>query len=168
MSFDALSYFENVAKKHVQILHTDSEKHFFRTRSLATLDELLNDLSTANFPALMVHDTIDGMLGDFGQSDSYIDEPQFIFYVLQRVDFGDHVAVDDAIQQCRQIGKSILARMLRHKVRGEHGLDFLDMSRISYQSVGPIHDNVYGMMYMMSVADDAGLLYNAEDWDGNW
>lgn len=168
MNFDAITYFETVARKLKEIGHTDIEKHFFRTRSVAALDELLDELPNANFPALMVHDTIDGALGDFNQADSYMEEPQYVFYVLQQAEMGNRQSVDDAITQCRSIGRKIIAQMIRHRQRGEHGLDLMDTGRIPFQTVGPLADQVYGVMYMFYVSDDAGLLHDADDWEESW
>jgi hypothetical protein len=168
MSFNAITYFEKVARKLIAIGHTDTEQHFFRIRSLSTLDELLNNLPSANFPALMVHDTIDGVIGDFSTSNNYADEPQFIFYILQRAEFGDDASIDAAIQQSRDIGTKIIAKMLQHSNLGMYDLEFIDFSRIPYQSIGPLGDHCFGMMYMFNVMNHLELLTDLEDWDGNW
>ena len=38
---DLISYFENLARRHKSIAHTDSEKHFFRME----LDEVLGGIN---------------------------------------------------------------------------------------------------------------------------
>ncbi len=168
MSFNAITYFEKVARKLKAIGHTDTEQHYFRIRSLSTLDELLNNLPSANFPALLVHDTIDGVIGDFSVSDNFADEPQFVFYILQKADFTDEASVDEAVQLCRSIGTKIIAQMLRHSSLAMHGLQFIDLSRIPYQSIGPLGDQCFGMMYMFNVLTHIELLTDPEDWDGSW
>jgi hypothetical protein len=168
MSFDPVTYFEKVASNLKDIGHSDTTPRFFRTRTVASLDELLDQISSAQFPALMVHDTIDGALGDFYQSDSYMEEPQYVFYVLQQAEFGNQQSIGDAIEQCRAIGRKILAQMIQHRYRGQHGLDFMDTGRIPFQTVGPLHDNVYGMMYMFYLSQEAAMQHDSEDWEESW
>lgn len=168
MSFNAVAYFEQVARKLKAIGHTDDNPRFFRIRSLAGLDELLTNLPQASFPAIMVHDLVDGVLGDFSVSDNYVEEPQTIFYVLQKATFGDEASIDAAISNCRTIGYKIISRMLHHRNTAQHDLDFIDLSSIPFQSVGPLGDQCYGMMYMLSVADHLDLRSNTADWNDNW
>lgn len=165
MRFNPVTYFQNIASKNKAIAHSSDTPHFFRIRSLATLDDLLNSMSIANYPALLVHDTIDGTLTDAFKSDNYMDDAQTVFYVVQRVEYDSPEDIDTAIKNCRDIGRQILAKMLRDKAKGLSGLQFLDFASIPYQSIGPVADNVYGMMYMISVLDDAGLVYDNTKWD---
>lgn len=169
MSFNAVNYFETAAIKHKSIKHSDNQKRFFRVRSLSTLDELLTNLPAASFPAIMVHDMIDGTLGDFSISNSYNDEPQVVFYVVDKVLYSEQdEQVADATNRCHTIGLSIISQMMRHRRQRKHGLQFLDMSRVPYQSVGPMADNVFGMMYMLNVINPIDLTFKTDDWDGSW
>jgi len=168
MTFDAVTYFRTAATKLLDIEHSEEEQHFFRIRSLAGMDELLNTLGTASFPALLVHDTIDGAIGDFANTDSFMDEPQIIFYVLNKADITDQSSVDTAIRGAHAIGNKIIAMMLKHKHQDKHGLQFLDVGNIPYQSVGPIGDYCYGMMYIISVTEHIELIVDTDDWDGSW
>jgi hypothetical protein len=166
--FNAVCYFQKVAESLIEIGHTPEKPRFFRVRSLATLDELLVRLPAACFPAILVHDSIDGAIGDIATSDVYLDEPQLVFYVLHKVRQGKESDVDAAIQRSKAIGLKILSLMLRHKNRDMHGLQLLDFSRIPYQSVGPLADNCFGMMFMLSVIDHADLIFLADDWSTEW
>lgn len=168
MTFDAVSYFRTAAIKLRDIEHSDEEPRFFRIRSLSGMDELLNNLGAANFPALLVHDTLDGAIGDFANTDSFMDEPQIIFYVLDKADITDPSSVDTAIQNAHAIGNKIIAMMLKHKNTERHGLQYLDMTNIPYQSVGPIADHCFGMMYIIGVTEHIELIVDSEDWDGSW
>lgn len=169
MTFNPITYFTAAAKHHKMVKHSDSSKRFFRLRSLSTIDELIGSLNKANFPAIMVHDLVDGAIGDFAVSDVYLDTPQVIWYVVKDVPFRSTDAdVSAAITTCHQIGQNIIAGMIRHRRKGKHGLQFVDLSRIPYQSVGPIGDNVYGMMYMLDLTTPLDLQFNENDWTEIW
>lgn len=168
MTFDAVSYFRTAATKLKAIQHSSQNPKFFRIRSLIAMDELLNSLSVASFPALLVHDTIDGSIGDFASTESFIDAPQCIFYVLNKADITDPSSIDTAVRNAHAIGNKIISMMLSHKSKAKYGLQFLDISNIPYQTVGPIADNCFGIMYIISVAEHIALTVNTADWDGSW
>lgn len=168
MTFDALTYFRTMATKLNDIGHTEENEHFFRVRNLYDMNELLDRLSNANFPALLINDSMDGSMGDFAMSDNYLDEPQFVFYVLAEADITNQASIDQAVQTAKTIGQKIISMMLRHKMQGKHGLEFLDMTNIPYQTIGPIGDFCYGMMFFVNVSEHIELIVNPEDWDGSW
>jgi hypothetical protein len=165
MSFDFITYMQACATNLKDIGHSESSKKFFRISGLAQLDEVLGNLSDIAFPAILVHDNTEGSIADRSISDNYLDSPYFTFYIIDHVEYGNYQAQEEAKANCKAIGMKILAKMLRDKNRGNFGLTFLQFSNIPYQSIGPIGDNCYGVMFSFSVPDAADLIYNADDWD---
>lgn len=166
--FEPASYFQKVAQ-HLKVLNPETgQSRFFRIRSVASLDELLASLPSASFPALMVHVSKDGMIGDLSKSDVPVDQPQLVFYVMDRATFGNEASVEAAINRCHQLANTILAKMLQHRSQSRHGLEFLDFSGISYQSVGPLGDHCFGMMYLFRVIQPIELYCHDNDWKSDW
>lgn len=166
--FDPVAYFRMVAL-HLKDLHSENgQNRCFRIRSVASLDELLGSLPSASFPALMVHSSKDGLLGDLSKSDVPVDQPQLVFYVMDRAGFGDEASVEAAISRCHQLANAILAKMLQHRSQARHGLEFLDFSGISYQSVGPLGDHCFGMMYLFKLVQPIDLSCHDNDWKTDW
>jgi hypothetical protein len=165
MIFNFKTYMLETAQKLKAIGHTDSEKKFFRVSGIGQLDELLSNLGIAQFPALIVEENQDGVLADRAPSDNYLDTPYFVFYIAEHVPLEDHDAREAAKLNCKLLGFKIIGRMLRHKRRGMFGLTFLNLRNVNYQTIGPIGDNCYGVMFSFTVSDTADIMYNADDWE---
>jgi len=163
--FDFITYMRDCATRLKDIGHSESSQKFFRISSLIQLDEVLGNLSEIAFPALLVHDNVEGTVGDINISDNYLDSSFYVFYVIKHVEYGNYQQQEDAKADCKAIGLKILSRMLRDKKRGNLGLTFLQFANIPYQTVGPLGDNCFGVMFSFSVPDTANLIYNAEDWN---
>lgn len=166
--FDFISYMRNCAINLKDIGHTDDAPKFFRISGLIQLEEVLGNLSEITFPALLVHDNAEGTIGDRNISDNYLDTPYYIFYVVKHAAYGKYEDQEKAKADCKKIGLKILAKMLRDKKRGNNGLTFLQYSNIPYQSIGPIGDNCYGVMFSFSVSDSATLIYSVNDWESDF
>lgn len=166
--FDPVAYFQQVAEQLQQLQPATHQARFFRIRSVASLDELLASLPTAAFPALMVHVSKEGLLGDLSRSDVPVDQPQIVFYVMDRAVFGDEASVDAAISCCHALACTILSRMLLHRERAQHGLEWLDFSGMSYQSIGPLGDQCFGMMYLFRLTQPIELYSDEQHWKTDW
>lgn len=165
MAFEFKTYMLECAVKLKEIRHSEEKKKFFRISGLGHLDELLSNLSKAQFPALVIEENHDGTIGDRSISNNYMDTPYFVFYVVDHAPFDDHDARERIKLECKKTGLKILSRMLRHKIRGERGLMFLQFQSIPYQTIGPIGDNCYGTMFSFTVSDTANVVFNPDDWD---
>jgi len=163
-SFNFIAYMRDCAVRLKSIGHSVQSPKFFRISGLMQLDEVLSNLSEMSFPALLVHNNTDGTIADRGVSDNYVDSPYYVFYLVGHVEHGNHQQQEEVKARCKLIGMKILARMLRDKYRGNHGLTFLQFNNIPYQSIGPVGDNCYGVMFSFSVPDSANLVYSENDW----
>jgi len=113
MSFSALiSYFENIARMHKSILHTNVEKHFFRME----IDEVLGGFnrSDVNFPMLI----LEGYGFDFtdNRSDNILKNRKGAFILLDRIeDPTDFDAKHLAWDKLEAIGDDIINRIRSDK-----------------------------------------------------
>jgi hypothetical protein len=164
MIFDFNTYMLECAAKLKEIGHTEDHPKFFRVSGLGQLDEFLSSLKKVEFPALLVHNNQEGNIGDASRSDNYLDSPYYVFYVVDHAKLQNFDEQEAIKKSCKAIGKKILSRMLRDKRRMANGLTFADFTGIPYQTIGPIGDNCYGVMFSFTVADNANLFYDADDW----
>lgn len=109
---DLITYFENLARRHVDILHTDSEKHFFRME----MDEVLAGInrSDVNYPMLI----LEGYSFDFtdNRSDNLLKNRQGAFILLGHVpDISDYSAIHQVWEQMEEIGTDILIKIRADK-----------------------------------------------------
>ena len=109
---DLITYFENIARAHVDILHTDAEKHFFRME----IDEVLAGInrSDVNYPMLI----LEGYSFDFtdNRSDNLLKNRQGAFILLGHVsDISDYSAIHEVWEQMEEIGTDILVKIRADK-----------------------------------------------------
>lgn len=109
---DLISYFESLAVRHTAILHTESEKHFFRFE----IDEVLAGINRqdVNFPMLI----LEGYSLDYtdNRSDNILKNRRGYFVLLDHIpDASDYTAVHDKWDALEIIGDDMLARIRADK-----------------------------------------------------
>lgn len=171
--FNYVDYMQMLATAN-KLLHHDpeGEKHFYRVSGLINLDELLQGLNAAAFPALFVVDSPEGRLVD-RDSSNLLDTQYFYFFVLQKADIDDAASRETAISDSKTIIKQLLSRMFRDKTAEQrnplvvpaYGIKNLNRDSISYKTVGPIGDSCYGMWCSFTLINYAGISYSAAEWE---
>jgi hypothetical protein len=109
---ELIAYFENLAKTHVEIQHTDNEKHFFRFE----LDEVLNGIQRTDvaYPMLI----LEGYSYDYtdNKSDNIIKNRSGAFIVLDHCpDISDYTKVHEIWDNLETIADDILIKMKSDK-----------------------------------------------------
>jgi len=169
--FDFAGYFENIARKLKAIGHTDSQKHFFRSTQAVHPEELLKQGSVARYPALVIIERADGRMID-RDSDNLLTKELYAFQILMPAADQAPDAIETVMGQCKEIYKKIVAKMIRDKkadmkvaiTMQQTGLRNLETADISYQQIGPMGDNLYGLYVSFSIVDPAGVKFNQDDW----
>ena len=103
-----IEYFENIARTHVEIEHTDNEKHFFRFE----LDEVLNGINRSDvaYPMLI----LEGYSYDFtdNKSDNIIKNRSGAFILLDHCpDISDYGKVHEIWDNLETIADDILIKI---------------------------------------------------------
>ncbi len=109
---DLITYFENIARKHSDILHTDQEKHFFRME----IDEVLAGINRtdAAYPMLI----LEGYAFAFtdNKSDNLLKNREGAFMLLDHInDTSDHNAIHDKWDELEEIATEIILRIKADK-----------------------------------------------------
>ena len=107
-----ITYFENLAKAHVEIQHTDNEKHFFRFE----LDEVLNGIQRSDvaYPMLI----LEGYSYDYtdNKSDNILKNRSGAFILLEHCpDISDYGKVHEIWDKLETIADDILIRIKTDK-----------------------------------------------------
>lgn len=173
-TFDFKTYMAECAEKLKAIRHTSDRPRFFIVSSIANLEGLLANLTTgASFPAIIIHDSHEGHIGDTSASQNFIDHPDYTFYVVDKVlKINDTDQMEQVKRACKTYGFQIIGRMLKHKKEAlrssladdPYGLQLFDKRDIAYQTIGPIGNNCYGVMFFITVPTEANITYNESDW----
>jgi hypothetical protein len=105
-----VNYFENIARQHVAIQHTDKSKHFYRFE----IDEMLTGLKNINYPALILEAYAIGFT-DNG-SDNVLKDRKGAFTLMGHVsDSGNYQAIHELWDELETIADDILARIRADK-----------------------------------------------------
>ena len=109
---DLIIYFENLARRHVDIGHTNQEKHFFRME----IDEVLAGINRTdvNFPMLI----LEGYSFDFtdNNSDNLIKNRQGAFVLLDHIsDASNYDTIHRVWDRLEQTGTEILVKIKADK-----------------------------------------------------
>lgn len=168
--FDFITYMQALAESHKELSHSAANKCFFRVSGIAQMEELLQNLSVAKFPALIVEDMPEGRYID-AVSDNVIDRRYFSFYVLHTAKIEDADDRSGAIAYCKEIVNSLISKMFRDFKNANvdfsdaSGLRTLERNSISYRAVGPVGDNCVGIWVSFTVIDKTGVVYKETDWN---
>ena len=171
--FNYADYMQMLATANKLLKHDpEGEKHFYKVSSLINLDELLQGLNQAEFPALCLVDSPEGRLTD-RDSSNLLDVQYFYFFVIDKAEMDDAASRKLAIDGSRTIIKQLLSRMFRDKVKEQqnslltpaYGIRNLNRDSISYKAVGPIADNCFGLWASFTLPESSDIKYNADDWE---
>jgi hypothetical protein len=173
-TFDFKTYMAECAIKLKSIGHTTQSPKFFVVSSIANLESLLANLTTgASFPAIVIHDSQEGHFGDQLQSQNFIDHSDYTFYVIDKVTkINDIDHMEEVKRNCKAYGFQIIGRMLKHKKEAlrspagndPYGLQLFEKRNIAYQTIGPIGNNCFGVMFFITVPSVADVTYDNDDW----
>lgn len=154
-----VSYFENIARRHKQILHTDNEKHFYRM----DIEEVITGLRTdINYKALVLENH-EGIFYD-KNSDNIYEMQSGAFLVLDNLNSpGDTNLQMQIMDECFSIGVDILSWI--RKDRRSFLLKALDINSFKYNKVGPIFDNAYGYRFPFKLDKPNGLKFEPAKWN---
>jgi hypothetical protein len=158
-----VSYFENLARLHKDIGHTDSEKHFFRME----VDEVLGGINRTDvkYPFLV----LEGYSYDFtdSKSDNLLKNRRGAFILMDHVpDSSDYETIQQVWENMEEIGDELLVRMKADKrsplapaVR-----DF-DFSSVEAMLIANELDGNYGIRYSYTLTSPQTNEVNPEKWN---
>ena len=141
---DLVEYFQLIAENHSGILHTDSQKHFFRFE----LEEFMTGMKAKiNYPALI----LEGYDFNFidSQSDNVHKSINCAFMLIGKVsDKGDFDSIHDLWDTLEEIGDEIIVRILDDKrQRNIEVLSYFDINDVSGAPLTDVSLIHYGFRY---------------------
>ena len=156
------AYFESLAKRLVDIGHTNARPKFCRFNIEEVIDGLATDLDTTT-PVLLL-ESFEGRFFDNG-SDQAFDEQAGAFLIMQQAGASDFAAQNAIIDRAKRIGRKMIARLRKDSRRQVPGaLSQFDLSKVEYQKVGPVFDNCYGYRFTFSWEEPTALVVDEADW----
>jgi len=158
---EIIAYFEDIAKRHIAIKHSDSEKHFFRLE----LDEFYTGLrDDVNYPALV----LEGYDYDFTdpKSDNVLKNRNGAFMLI------DHCSEDDDFDRMHEIwdaleeiGDDILIKILADKRdRTVTTVRDFDLNNVEATLIANDVDQNYGIRFSFRISTHKSNDVNLAKW----
>ena len=166
--FNCVNYMRNIAVNLKSISHSEEKQSFYRMSGIASMEEVLSNLTTGSFPAVVVEDSLEGSITD-QVSDNILDRQYYIFYVFDRVEFLNHDQREATKRSLRGMVQLIISRMLRDHLSDlsrvtSFGLSNLEPASTSYRAIGPFADNLIGLAVSFTVLSNPHFSFDASKW----
>ena len=154
-----VEYFRTIAREHKEI------NDFY----MMDINEPIAALrSNIKYPALI----LTSLSGNFEASnlDNILDSINAGFLIIGHLDQVDDFSGELLVLgKMKQIGTDIIARMLHDQMKCElltmKAIPGFSINSVSYEMLGPVFDNDYGVMFSFKLLDCLDLEYDSEKWD---
>lgn len=161
MSFIATT-FEAIARQHVDIAHSDTEKHFIKYSADAILGGFGSQ--TLKYPVLALEPDSGNFQGRL--NDNFFQNASIAFCVLKKGKQDSHVYNAQIMEECLQIGKEILC-LLDSKAGTELPLSGFYIDNFKYQAIENLFEGCYGYRFEGEWQIPANTQYNPDKWNFN-
>ena len=118
---------------------------FHEATNSDTLYSIDQKLSSINHSCLVAIDGSDSDYAD-NQSDALIEKPQYFFMFLTPAPADDSAAIIAAQRLCKANAEQVIFKMMAESEKHEKGLTGLLVETMSVRSIGPIGDNLFGVI----------------------
>ena len=154
-----VEYFRTLASEHKEI------NDFYMMDINEPLDALRSNIK---YPALI----LTSLSGNFEASnlDNILDVVNGGFLIIGHLDQIDDFSGEmQLVSWMKQIGTDVIARMLNDHMKCEilalKAIPGFNINSVSYEMLGPVFDNDYGVMFSFKLLDCLDLEYDSEKWD---
>lgn len=157
---DYITYFQNLAESHVDILHTDKEKHFFRMESTEILNGLTSEI---NWVAMILEayditylsKNTNNILKSHNGSFMILDKPN---------DSQDYDEIHSIWEKCEKIGTDIIIKMYNTRLNVTEPVVKFDMDSVQAFPVATDIEGSYGYKFSFSLINRQPHLVDNLKW----
>jgi len=154
-----VEYFRTLAREHKEI------NDFYMMDINEPLDALRSNIK---YPALI----LTSLSGNFEASnlDNILDLINGGFLIIDHLDQIDDFSGEmQLVSKMKQIGTDIIARMLHDYLKCEllamKAIPGFNINSVSYDVLGPVFDNDYGVMFSFKLLDGLDFEYDSSLWE---
>ncbi len=153
-----VEYFRTIAREHKEI------NDFYMMDINEPLDALRSNIK---YPALI----LTSLSGNFEASnlDNILDSINGGFLIIGHLDQIDDFSGEmQLVSKMKQIGTDVIARMLYDYLKCEplalKTIPGFHINSVSYEMLGPVFDNDFGMLFSFQIQDGIDLEYDPSNW----
>ena len=154
-----VEYFRSIAREHKEI------NDFYMMDINEPLDALRSNIK---YPSLVLT-SLSGNV-EASNLDNILDLISGGFLIIGHLDQIDDFSGEmQLVSKMKQIGTEIIARMLHDHLKCESlalkAIPGFNINNVSYEVLGPVFDNDFGLMFSFKLEDCLDLEYDPEKWD---
>ena len=154
-----VEYFRTLATQHMEIndfYMMDINEPLAALRSNIKYPALILTSLSGNYEASNLDNILDLINGGF----------LIIDHLAQIDDFSGEIQL---VSKMKQIGTDIISRMLHDYLKCEpialKAISGFNINSVSYEILGPVFDNDYGLIYSFKLQDSLDLEYYSSKWN---
>lgn len=154
---DLHQYFEDLAKKHKSVLHTDQKKHFFK----GGIEDFFKGLKNkVKFPAVV----FEGFeLNYSGEGDDVEKDREFSFIIIQEYATNENVdQIAKATSDCERIGEDFIKKILDDIENSSCKFSFRGATGILMENT---NEKSIGMQFTCNLTSNFNTKVNAAVWE---
>lgn len=157
MTFNEIkTYFENYARLHVVLKHTDANPSFFALNNDKNADDFIRNLKQSTIMVLMTYDK--KLFPPRGENYNW--DKSLCFFVLKR-STTKNADIVQAQNDCEIIGNDFCSRLIDDRNTLITG--FVQES-FAMMPVGPMSDNFFGQACLFSMVDNYDYRVDESRW----
>ena len=155
-----VAYCEQLASKHINIQHSEQEKHFFRLE----LEEVLTGLPGGiNYPAFILEGYRYGF--EDAKSDNPIKKRSGAFILIDHVsDPGDYNQIHEVWDLMEEIGDDILAKIKADKYNATSPVYAFNVETVEGKLIATELGNHYGIRFTYDIDCQVSMDVDAAKW----
>ena len=139
------------------------EKVFFTAPNSDSLLSISQRLSSINYPVLVAVNGFDADYSD-NTADALFEKAQYFIMLLQPAETDNPELILSYQEECKKNALQIQARMIHDSHKYLNGLTNLLNNTFTVRSIGPIGDNLYGVIMGFNVQDNINYLIKTDMW----
>lgn len=155
-------YFENLARQHISVKHTEVDPHFFRINLEDIIGAHKNFDANPSVFLELPESRIHGETSDTSFLSRYC-----ALTFMARVELGNREAELEAYDRMEALGIDFMSRLNRdYKNFSNRLIKEFDFKNIKIYKVGPMFHSMYGMRFEISIGEPATsfMNYNSANW----
>jgi hypothetical protein len=161
MAFDAYNYFEEICRKNK--ITAAGKYRFCKVSGLTHMEEVIANFRTER-AYFCVDDTENGNL--IQQGGGYVERRMYTVFLLKKYGFGKMDEQHDALNECREIYRQIVKKLIRDRHFLENDMTYLRLDRIPFYEIsGYFISGCTGLYFMVTIDIPTDLCYDGKDWD---
>jgi len=161
MAFNAHEYFKNICETNKKT--KTGNYRFCRITGISHMEEVIQNFQKEK-AYFCIDDTEDGNIIEKGGG--YFERRQHTVFLLKKYAFNKMDEQHDALNECRQIYRQIVKKLIHDRRLLENEMTYLHVDRIPFYEVpGYFISGCTGLYFMVTVDIPTDLCYDSDEWE---